>query len=200
MGSSLTPDPRPLTPNHRERGSSAVEFVLMLPFVTTVFLILVGLGYTLPLKQQSLVAARYSTTYDVAMANQPDATAVSHAASKGMQTFTMTRTTAFAQQPETNGAGSGSAITDIFMGVLDDLVQASGQVDYTTGTTVTRGIIPQLYPNIPAARAHYSLPGQTWTCAQMNGSSYLTFILNQGGVGDVLGTNGEECCQCYTGS
>ena len=74
----------------RERGSSSLEMVLLLPFVVTTFMILVGLGYALATKQHALVAARYASTYDVAKGATPTPEQVGHAASVGTEAWNTT--------------------------------------------------------------------------------------------------------------
>lgn len=165
-----------------ERGSSSLEMVMLLPFVAMVFMILVGLGYALGTKQHALVAARFASTYDVAKHVTPTPALVGHAASSGTETWvtSVTRVEPPAFIP--------------FLSSFD----SSGTATGVSGSTPARGIIPHLYPSIPAASARFMIPTTTSTCRELGGSSYLTYILNQGGVGEIFGTASDDCCNCYT--
>ena len=166
----------------RERGSSSLEMVLLLPFVVTTFMILVGLGYALATKQHALVAARYASTYDVAKGATPTPEQVGHAASVGTEAW---NTTVERDEPPA------------FIPFLSSF-DSSGTATGVSGSTPERGIIPRLFPAIPPATAKFIIPTTTSTCRELGGSSYLTYILNQGGVGEIFGTDSEECCNCYT--
>jgi hypothetical protein len=172
-----------------------LELVLLLPFVVTVFLLLVGLGHTLSAKQHALVAARYATTFEVARGQAPQADDVADAASRGAGQWQLDLSTEDAPPFDV-----GVELLEPFTDAVSQVAAGSGRVGYVASTTPQRGIVPRLHPSLPAASARYNLPGSTWTCTDLGGSSYLTFILNQGPVGDVLDTDGEECCQNYQGS
>lgn len=168
--------------SREQRGASSLEMVLLLPFITMTFLILVGLGYVLATKQHALVAARYSSTYRVAKGADPAPASVAHAAFNGIEQW---QTTIDVDSPPS------------FVPFLSSF-DSSGTATAVSGSTPTRGIVPKLYPTIPAATARFQIPTTTSTCREIGGSSYLTFILNQGGVGGILGTDDEDCCNCYT--
>jgi len=166
-----------------QRGASSLELVLFLPFIVLTFLVLVGIGYTLGTKQHALVAARYASTYRVAKGSDPSPASVAHAAFGG-------------------GGETWQADIDVdepppFIPFMDAFA-SSGIASTTASSVPERGIIPKLYPAIPAARAKFIITTTTSTCREIGGSSYLTFILNQGGVGGILGTDDEDCCDCYT--
>ena len=168
--------------SREQRGASSLEMVLLLPFITMTFLILVGLGYVLATKQHALVAARYASTYRVAKGGDPTPAAVAHAAFNGVEQW---QTMIDVDSPPS------------FVPFLSSF-DSSGTATGVAGSTPTRGIVPKLYPTIPAATARFQIPTTTSTCREIGGSSYLTFILNQGGEGEIFDSDDEDCCNCYT--
>jgi hypothetical protein len=164
----------------------------LLPFVALTFLLIVGFGHTLSAKQHALVAARYATTYDVVHEQPPQAADLARASGSGAAQWQVSRSSDDAPQFEV-----GSDVLQPFADATSGLVGGTGRIGYVASTTPQRGIVPRLYPGMPAATARYDLPGSTWTCDDLGGSSYLTFALNQGGVGEILGTDGQECCEHY---
>lgn len=190
------------TRTYSQRGASSLELVLLLPFVVLVFLLLIGLGHTLGSKQHAVVAARYSTSYDVAKGdpgNLPELAA--HAASRDLEQWQLSRDAEDATPIDFKAEGIDGIFEPVY-GFFNEIANAlgvgAGSVTYLAETQPDRGIVPRLYHDIPTAKGRYVLPKGTFTCSQAGGSSYLTMLFNEVGVGELLGTDGTDCCKTYT--
>jgi hypothetical protein len=178
-----------------QRGSVSTEFVLVVPILAFAMLFLMGLGYTLMTKQNSLVGARAAAFYRAPMDQPPPPSTINavikNAVSPGREEWSLEHLEGTMDSP-TSGQGG------LLAGVVAGLYQrVNKEISYTARVTPTLGLLPRVM-NVGQAQSTYYLPRGTWTCAQTGGGSYSSVTL--GGMGlppPISGLFDLSCCETY---
>lgn len=191
---------KPIAEQHlpnQERGSVTIEFVMVLPLLVVAMLFLIGLGYTLMTKQNSIVAARAAVFYRASLEEPPRPATlnaqIKDAVSPGREEWTLTYN-------ETNMEHPGTGNADVFAGAISRIYDGfNSEIHYRARGTATLGFLPGIM-ELGQAESSYYLPHRTWTCAQVGGS-YGSVALHSLGVPDPISRwLDTSCCETYEGN
>jgi hypothetical protein len=145
-----------------ERGTSVIEFMLWMPMIFFILVFFIGLGWTLMLRQQTLIAARYAAFYKEMGTSSPSAPQVSGCVSPRGEQWQLIENSSAAES--TSGLSAGS--TD--GGISSEFESVVSQLGVTGTTSYQAEVVPRLGPlpsllQLSNSRATYVLPTGTWT-------------------------------------
>ena len=184
------------TQSNPERGSTTVEFVLVVPLLAFAMLFLMGLGYTLMTKQNAIVGARAAVYYRAPRERVPAETTVNtlikDAVSPAREEWELDFSEGNIANPETG------QVNILQTGVSRIYQSFNKEIRYTANGTATLGMLPRIM-DLGRAQGTYALPRGTWTCAQTGGGSYLSITLNKMGLpSQISGLLDLSCCETYS--
>lgn len=181
-----------------EEGTAAIELALVLPLAVIVILFLLGLGYTIMVKQQALVAARFSAFYHVSKESEPSIGEVSGAVVRLIRAPRERWEVTRGSENAARDAGIDSGLLDSLWEAVDSTLNGFGRdgiITYTASREPRRGALPRIY-NFGQVGAHYSLANGTWTCDR--GGNYFSLIVGQLGVPSEINLPTTlSCCETY---
>ena len=162
--------------NWNERGTSVLEFVLILPSILLVIVILIGIGQTVILRQHALVAARYSAFYQRITGSTLPGQLVPKEVSGGDDTWTVTaeNTGQTIDMFSSTETGSGPVVS-LFAALVSDLDQGVS-LRATVSSVPQRNVVVEIF-RVGKVSAAYSLPRGDWSSA--NCGSYLSLLLDK---------------------
>jgi hypothetical protein len=182
--------------DRKERGTAVMEFVLVMPLAVIAILLLIGLGHTIMVKQQSLVAARYAAFYHRSREEAPSLGEVRSEVVRRIPT----------QQETWNVSGAGESAADAgiksgdlgpIAGAVDAVLNGlggDGVISYTTGRIPRRGFLPSLH-SFNNVGAHYALANRTWNCDERG--DYFSLLSGQLGIPKINLPLTLSCCETY---
>jgi Flp pilus assembly pilin Flp len=179
---------------HRDQwGTSSIELVLLLPLIALAMMFLVGMGFALQNKQQSIVVARYAARYDSIHGAVPSPDQITKAVRTGPEQWRVTSNGERSAGEVTRAIGDdvpgviNSAITSLL-----DAVGVDGVIVINASTRPVRGPLPGVV-NSRDAEARYYLASGTWTCEK--DGSYIGILFRSVPLVDLSG--GLSCCETY---
>lgn len=196
------------TKRYSQTGFSSIELALVLPMVVLFILIFIGLGYTLMVKQNSMVTARFAATYQSKVTKRGVSIPVKindDYTSFDSEIPSNELMKKVAHSPEDWQASFiDSSFGDVLLdGLINQVLGPSARkatLNVITSAKPTKGIIVRFY-DIGQAQASYEMATGTWNCGEI-GDNYFTILLSNFGVNlsDIPGFDlvfGDGCCDNY---
>lgn len=159
-----------------QRGTSVLEFVLLLPSIVLVIVIMISLGQTVILRQHALVAARYSAFYERVTGNALPGHVVSDEVSGNDETWTVSDEGAGTSSDLFSAIETGSGPAEGLFSTLVSEFDQGLSIHTTVGHVPQRNVVVEIF-HVSKVSAEYSLPRGDWTSD--NCGSYLPLLLDR---------------------
>jgi hypothetical protein len=158
--------------NRRCRGTSTMEFVLLLPAIVFAMMFILGLARTLVLRQHGLVAARYAAFYERVSGHTPSSTQLRDAITTQ---WTIIPTKANAGPDLLKNLAGSDEVAKRFGSLVMGLGRSS-EIRCAAGHRVEQGLVKATL-NLTDVKVEYRLPTGSWTSNECGG--FMPLLLDE---------------------